>query len=129
MPDFRRDLMDKEEGGRTYGKKEDGNGGKDGGGEEYGYYLRRRLWVVPEDVVDFLELAVSEGLVRRGNRIGGILLELEVEDVRVVAGSRAKRSDEELRLERLRCGHELDRDVFLGLLTTTDVSLVYQVWK
>lgn len=117
MPDFRRDLMEKEEGGRTYGEKEDGNGGKDGGGEEEGDYLGWRLGVGSEDVVDFLELAVSKGLVRRGNRVGGILLELELEDLRVVASSRAKRSDEDLRLKRLRGGHELDRDVFQGLLT------------
>lgn len=65
--------------------------------------------------MDLLELAVSEGLLGGGDGIGGVLVDVELEGLGVVACGCAEGGDDKICLEGLGGICELERKVFVCL--------------
>jgi len=92
--------------GQTSQDGESEDGGEDGG---------RRLGVAAEDVVNLGQFAVTERSLGSAQGHVGVAGDSQVEGVGVVGIGRAERGDQELGLDRVGCGQELEGKVLLRL--------------
>lgn len=100
---------------QTYGSKQDWYSSNYRQYEKEGNNHWSALWICSEDVVDLVQLSISQRLLILWQRDVGIGLDLEVKDVVTECLGRAEGGQEEGGAERLAREEKLDWEVFLCL--------------